>query len=173
MKQFLKNLTAFLIVGLMGSCGTYEAIYHIPKTSVHVKLVSYFNEADGYIFINDRPAFEKQDKPACLLVHKSDVSMTYIIFKRDEVDSILYIRNASDNAQIVDSGRFSIKFVELGDSTITQPHSKIENAFMVKPDYYDICIDGFLNSVRLFSVDSAGIPTSMLIPELECPHPEL
>lgn len=166
MKRFLKYSVAVLIIILFGSCGTYEAVYLIPGTSMYVKLVSYFNETDGYIYINDREAFEKQDKPACIRVHRTDVSMTYIVFKRN-ADSVMYIRNASDNADIVDSGKFSIELVKLGDTTIFHPDSKIKHAFIANPPYYEIYIDGFLNSIYLLGEDSAGESTSVRIPELE------
>lgn len=166
MKRFLNFCAVALIIGLFCSCGTWEDVYLIPKSPICVKLVSHFNEADGYIYINDRQAFEAQDRPACLKVYKTDVSATYITFRRD-ADTIMYIHSEFDNAQVVDPGKFVIEFVELDDSRLFHSDSKIKHAFIANPEYYEIYIDGFLNSVHLLGEDSNGESTSIRIPKLE------
>lgn len=153
MKKFILFLllpllivAVFIVYIYVSASFEKDRTYYFPQIETYLKVYKPPFSKYGYVIFSQDSVFSFSENIDFVKIYKSETSSVRFIFDPTE-NSKFYIIDRWNNAQI-NQVNFTVKQISRGDTTIfEQEVISGVNTYILKPTYFEIFVEDFLQSV--------------------------
>lgn len=150
-------VAVFIVYIYVSAFMVKDKTYYFPQVETYMKVYKPPFNKYGYVFFSKDSVFSFSENIDFVKVYKSETSSVSFIFNPAE-KSKFYITDRWNNAQI-NQVNFVVKQINKEDTTFfEQAVISGANTYILKPPYFEIFVEDFLQSVFYIDYDIGESP---------------